>query len=187
MCVAVVHNQKNITPCHPRIKPFQPLEKDDLCHPGLRVASVLASKAVLIDVFEAMRVFVFANDKKWKLVQTISIATHSKREMLLILFASFKLFCGQGIVHLLRCHVLVKISRWFGSGHTVSCCMHLPAFCKTIQFHPCCRCHAAHVDPKSNESAASSFQSQTCWLIQIPQSAVGLDAAAIFECLQPPI
>jgi hypothetical protein len=22
----------------------------------------------------------------------------------------------------LRCHVLVKVSRWFGSGHTVSCC-----------------------------------------------------------------
>jgi hypothetical protein len=92
MCAAVVHNQNNITPCHLRIKPFQPLEKDDLCHPGLRVASVLASKAVSIDVFEATKVFVFANDKKWKLVQTISIAAHNQREMLLVLFASFKLF-----------------------------------------------------------------------------------------------
>jgi hypothetical protein len=35
-----------------------------LCHPGLRVASVLASKAVSVDVFEAARVFIFANDKK---------------------------------------------------------------------------------------------------------------------------
>jgi hypothetical protein len=80
MCAAVVHNQKNIMPFHPCIKPFQPLEKDDLCHPGLRVASVLATKAILINVFEAARVFVFANDKKWKLVQAISITTHSQRE-----------------------------------------------------------------------------------------------------------
>jgi hypothetical protein len=110
MCAAVVHNQKNITPYHPRIKPFQPLKKDDLCHPGLRVVSVLASKVVLVDVFETTRVFVFANDKKWKLVQAISIAAHSQRETLLVLFASFKLLCGQGIVRLLRCHVLVKVS-----------------------------------------------------------------------------
>jgi hypothetical protein len=25
----------------------------------------------------------------------------------------------------LRCHVLVKVNRWFGSGHTVSCCTYL--------------------------------------------------------------
>ncbi len=125
MCAAVVHNQKNITPCHPRIKPFQPFEKDDLSHPGLQVASVLASKAVSVDVFEAAKVFVFANDKKWKLVRAMSIAAHSQRETLLVLFASFKLLCGQGIVHLLRCHVLVKVSRWFGSGHTVSCYTYL--------------------------------------------------------------
>ncbi len=125
MCAAVVHNQKNITPCHPRIKPFQPLEKDDLCHPGLRVASVLASKVVFVDVFEATRVFVFANDKKWKLVRAISIAAHNQRETFLVLFASFKLLYGQGIVCLLRCHVLVKVSRWFGSGHVVSCCTYL--------------------------------------------------------------
>jgi hypothetical protein len=48
--------------------------------------------------------------------------------------------------------------------------LHLPAFCKTIKFHPCCRCHAAHTDPELNESAASSLQSQPCWLIQTPQS-----------------
>jgi hypothetical protein len=125
MCAAVVHNQKNITPCHSCMKPFQPLEKDDLCHPSLQVASVLASKAVSIDVFEAMRVFIFANDKKRKLVRAISIAAHNQRETLLVLFASFKLLCGQGIVRLLRCHVLVKVSRWFGSGHTVSCCTYL--------------------------------------------------------------
>ncbi len=125
MCVAVVHNQKNIAPCHPHIKPFQPRERDDLCHPGLRVASVLASKVVSIDVFEAARVFVFANDKKWKLVRAINIVAHSQCETLLVLFASFKLLCGQGIVRLLRCHVLVKVSRWFGSGHTISCCTYL--------------------------------------------------------------
>ncbi len=125
MCATVVHNQKNITPCHARIKPFQPLEKDDLCHLGLRVASVLASKAVSVDVFETAKVFVFANDKKWKLVRAISIVAHSQRDTLLVLFASFKLLCGQGIVRLLRCHVLVKVSRWFGSGHTVSCCTYL--------------------------------------------------------------
>jgi hypothetical protein len=125
MCAAVVHNQKNITPCHPCIKPFQPLEKDDLCHLGLRVASVLASKAVSVDVFEAARVFIFANDKKWKLVRAINIAAHNQRETLLVLFASFKLLCGQGIVRLLRCHVLMKVSRWFGSGHTISCCTYL--------------------------------------------------------------
>jgi hypothetical protein len=94
MCATVVHNQKNIMLCHPCIKPFQPLEKDDLCHPGLRVASVLASKAISVDVFEATRVFIFANDKKRKLVRTISIAAHSQRETLLVLFASFKLLCG---------------------------------------------------------------------------------------------
>jgi hypothetical protein len=38
---------------------------------------------------------------------------------------SFKLLCGQGIVRLLRCHVLVKVSRWFSNGHTVSCCIYL--------------------------------------------------------------
>jgi len=48
--------------------------------------------------------------------------------------------------------------------------LHTPAFCKTIQFHPCCRCHAAHTDLESNESAVSSLQSQPCWLIQILQS-----------------
>jgi len=77
MCAAVVHNQKNITPYHPCIKPFEPLEKDDLCHPGIRVALVLASKAVSVDVFEAVKVFIFANDKKRKLVQAISIAAHN--------------------------------------------------------------------------------------------------------------
>jgi hypothetical protein len=101
MCATVIHNQKNITPCHSCIKPFQPLKKDDLCHPGLPVASVLASKAVSVDVFEAARVFIFANDKKWKLVRAISIAAHSQCETLLVLFASFKLLCGQGIVRLL--------------------------------------------------------------------------------------
>jgi hypothetical protein len=125
MCAVIVHNQKNITPCHPRIKPFQPLEKDDLCHPSLSVASVLTSKAVSVDVFETTRVFVFANDKKWKLVRAINIAAHSQCETLFVLFASFKLLCGQGIVCLLRCHVLVKVSRWFGSGHTISCCTYL--------------------------------------------------------------
>ncbi len=125
MCVAVVHNQKNITPCHSRIKPFQPFEKDDLCHLSLRVVSVLTSKVVSVDVFEGARVFVFANDKKWKLVRAISIAAHNQHETLLVLFASFKLLCGQGIVRLLRCHVLMKVSRWFGSGHTVSCCTYL--------------------------------------------------------------
>jgi len=94
MSATVVHNQNNITPCHPRIKPFQPLEKDDLCHPGLRVVSVLAPKAILVNVFEATRVFVFANDKKWKLVRAISIAAHSQHETLLVLFTSFKLLCG---------------------------------------------------------------------------------------------
>jgi len=64
MCAAIVHNQKNITPCHPCIEPFQPLEKDDLCHPNLQVVSVLASKVVSVNIFEAARVFVFANDKK---------------------------------------------------------------------------------------------------------------------------
>ncbi len=125
MCAIVVHNQKNITPCHPRIKPFQPLEKDDLCHLGLWVASVLASKAVLVGFLEVVRVFVFANDKKWKLVRAINIVAHNQREMLLVLFASFKLFCGQGIVRLLRCHVLVKVSQWFGGGHTISCYIYL--------------------------------------------------------------
>jgi hypothetical protein len=42
-----------------------------------------------------------------KLVRAISIVAHSQHEMLLVLFASFKLLCGQGIVRLLRCHVLV--------------------------------------------------------------------------------
>ncbi len=125
MCATVVHNQKNITPCHPCIKPFQPFEKNDSCHLGLWVASILASKVASINIFEAARVFVFANDKKWKLVRAISIAAHSQHETLLVLFAYFKLFCGQGIVRLLRCHVLVKVSRWFGSGHTVSCCTYL--------------------------------------------------------------
>jgi hypothetical protein len=26
---------------------------------------------------------------------------------------------------LLRCHVLVKVNRWFGSGHTIWCCTYL--------------------------------------------------------------
>ncbi len=117
MCATIVHNQKNITPCHPCIKPFQPLKKDDLCHRGLRVVSVFASKVVSVNVFEAMRVFIFANDKKRKLVRAINIAAHSQRETLLVLFASFN--C------LLRCHVLVKVSRWFGNGHTISCCTYL--------------------------------------------------------------
>jgi hypothetical protein len=106
-----------------------------LCHPGLRVASVLASKAVSVDVFEAARVFIFANDKKWKLVQAISIATHNQRETLLVLFASFKLLCGQGIVRLLRCHVLVKVSQWFGSGHIVSCCTYLHSIKQSSFIH----------------------------------------------------
>ncbi len=165
MCVAIVHNQKNITPYHPCIKPFQPLEKDDLCHPGLRVASILATKTVSIDVFEATRVFIFANDKKWKLVRAISIATHSRRETFLVLFASFKLLCCQGIE--MSCVSENKSMVWQWAYNIM---LHLPAFCKTIQFHPCCRCHATHTDPKSNESAASSFQSQPCWLIQTPQS-----------------
>jgi hypothetical protein len=122
-------------PCHPHIKPFQPLEKDDLCHLGLQVTLVLASKVVSVDVFEIARVFVFANDKKWKLVRTISIVAHNQRETFLVLFASFKLLCGQGIVRLLRCHVLVKVSQWFGSGHIVSCCTYLHSIKQSSFIH----------------------------------------------------
>ncbi len=186
MCVAGVHNQKKITPCHPRIKPFQLLEKDDLCHPGLRVASILASKAVLVDVFETARVFVFANDKKWKLVRAISIATHSQRETLFVLFASFKLLCGQGIVRLLRCHVLVKISRWFGSGHTVSCCTYLHSVKQSNFIHVVDVTPLILIQSQTNMRQALFNHSHVDWS-KLPKAAVGLDAAAIFECLQPPI
>ncbi len=182
MCAAVVHNQKNITPCHPRIKPFQPFEKDDLCHPSLRVASVFTSKAVSVDVFEAARVFVFTNDKKWKLVQAINIVTHSRRETFLVLFTSFKLLCGQGIVHMLRCHVLVKVSWWFGSGHIVSCCIYLH-FVKQSSF-----IHVVDVTPfiliqnQTNLRQALFNHNHVGWS-RLPKMAVGLDVAAIFECL----
>ncbi len=173
MCATVVHNQKNIAPCHPCIKPFQPLEKDDLCHPGLRVASVLASKAVSVDVFEVARVFIFANDKKRKLIRAISIAAHSQRETLLVLFASFKLLCGQGIVRMLRCHVLVKVSRWFGSGHIISCCTYLHSVKQSSFIHVVDVTPFILIQSQTNLWQALFNHSHVGWS-RLPKAAVGL-------------
>ncbi len=94
--------------------------------------------------------------------------------------------CGQGIVRLLRCHVLVKVSRWFGSGHIVSCYTYLH-FVKQSSF-----IHVVDVTPliliqsQMNLRQALFNHSHVGWS-RLPKAAVGLDVATIFECLQPPI
>ena len=77
MCAAVVHHHDNITPCHSCIKPSQSLEKDDLCHPSLRVATVLASKMVSVEIFRTATIFIFANERKYYLSEPSDCSTQS--------------------------------------------------------------------------------------------------------------
>ncbi len=117
--------KRTLCPAIRASNPFNHSSKMTCVIQAFELLRYLHPKLFRLTFLKQQRVFVFANEKKWKLVRAISIAAHSQRETLLVLFASFKLLCGQGIVRLLRCHVLVKVSRWFGSGHTISCYTYL--------------------------------------------------------------
>jgi len=100
--------------------------------------------------------------------------------------ASFKLLCGQGIVRLLRCHVLVKVNRWFSSGHTVSCCTYLHSVKQSSFIHVVDVTPLILIQSQTNLRQALFNHNYVGWS-RLPKAAVGLDATAIFECLQPPI
>ena len=62
VCTAVVQDQQHLAVCHPPIEVPQPLREDDLCNPGLLVAAILTAKVLEIDMAEAARSGVLAND-----------------------------------------------------------------------------------------------------------------------------
>jgi len=97
---AIVENKQNFPVCHAKIKCFEPLEEDDLCHPSLRIVTIGTAKVIHVDVFETTRTFVLADDPERKLVGAIAIAADSQSETLLVLLFPFQLLCCQGIVRL---------------------------------------------------------------------------------------
>jgi hypothetical protein len=100
MCAAIVENQKDFAVGNMKVKCVQPLQEDDLRHPSLCIASISAAQAAKVNVFEATGIFVFFDDPKGKLVETISVTTKSQGEPLFVLFAPLKLLCREGIISL---------------------------------------------------------------------------------------
>jgi hypothetical protein len=100
MCVAVVENQKDFAVSNMKVKCVQPLQEDDLHHPSLCIASIIAAQAAKVNVFEATWIFVFSNDPKGELVETIFVTTKSQGEPLFVLFVPLKLLCREGIINL---------------------------------------------------------------------------------------
>jgi hypothetical protein len=86
----------------------------------------------------------------------------------------------------LRCHVLVKVNRWFGTGHTVSCCTYLHFVKQSSFIHVVDVTSFILIQSQTNLRQAFYNHSHVGWS-RLPKAAVGLDATVIFECLQPPI
>jgi len=100
MCAAVVENQKDFTVGNMKVKCVQPLQEDDLHHPSLCIASISATQATEVNIFEATGIFVFSNDPEGELVKTVSVTTKSQGEPLFVMFVPFKLLCRKGIINL---------------------------------------------------------------------------------------
>ncbi len=100
MCDAVVENQKDFVVGNMKVKCVQPLQENDLCHPSLCIASINAAQAAKVNVFEATRIFVFFDDPKGELVETVSVIKKSQGQPLFVLFAPLKLFCRTVIISL---------------------------------------------------------------------------------------
>jgi hypothetical protein len=69
-------------------------------HPSLCIASISAAQAAKVNVFEPTGIFVFSDDPKGELVETVSITAKSQSEPLFVLFAPLKLFCRARIISL---------------------------------------------------------------------------------------
>jgi hypothetical protein len=100
MCVVVVENQKDFVVGNMKVKCVQPLQEDDLHHPSLCIASISATQATKVNVFEATRIFVFSDDPEGELVGTVSVITKNQGEPLFVLFAPLKLLYREGIISL---------------------------------------------------------------------------------------
>jgi len=88
---AVVQDQQHLAVCHPSIEVPQTLQEDDLRHPGLLVAAILTAKVLEIDMAEAARTGVLANDPEGDLVGTIANAADSQVDRFLVLLPPLKL------------------------------------------------------------------------------------------------
>jgi hypothetical protein len=100
MCTVIVKNQKDFAIGNMKVKCVQPLQKDDLRHPSLCIASISAAQVAKVNVFEATGIFVFFDDPKGELVEIVSVTTKSQGEPLFVLFAPLKLLCREGIINL---------------------------------------------------------------------------------------
>ncbi len=100
VCAVVVENQKDFAVANMKVKCVQPLQKDDPRHPSLCIASISATQAAKVNVFEATGIFVFSDDPEGELVETVSVTTKSPGESLFVLFAPLKLLCHEGIISL---------------------------------------------------------------------------------------
>jgi hypothetical protein len=83
-------------------------------------------------------------------------------------------------------HVLVKVNRWFGSGHTVSCYTYLHSVKQSSFIHVVDVMPLILIQNQTNLRQALFNHSHVGWS-RLPKAVVGLDVAPIFECLQPPI
>jgi len=100
MCTVIVKNQKDFAVGNMKVKYVQPLQKGDLRHPSLCIASISAAQVAKVNVFEATGIFVFFDDPKGELVEIVSVTTKSQGEPLFVLFAPLKLLCREGIINL---------------------------------------------------------------------------------------
>lgn len=85
MRAAVVQDQQHLAVSYPPIEVPQPFQKDDLRHPGLLVAAMLTAKILEIDMVEAARTGVLANDPEASLVEFIAFPPDSHGNPLLVL------------------------------------------------------------------------------------------------------
>jgi hypothetical protein len=72
----IVHDEKNVSASHPKVKCFEPFKENNLCHPGSLVVAVNATQIVEIDVLEAAGFLGVSNEPQWKLVRTVTIAAN---------------------------------------------------------------------------------------------------------------
>ena len=67
MCAEVVQYQQHLAVCHHSIEVPHPLQEDDMFHPGPLFAAILTVKVLDIDMAEAARSGVLANDPQGSL------------------------------------------------------------------------------------------------------------------------
>src|SRR3954468_22019743 len=91
MCWAIINQQENFATFHSFIKPFEVVFKDCRQHPSFAVVAIFDSKIIDVDIYEATRILVLADNPERNFVRSIIIRTNCNCESFFRLLLSLKL------------------------------------------------------------------------------------------------